>query len=379
MNGRDKARIADLLQLSAAQRALLDAHFEEYAAGARDMVQRFAGVLWQASYAAAASYIPTPQADFPDRIRAMSQHEDEVVQTMALLDTDLFSNVNATLAEVQQPLMARVLMRRQRQVSRLTDVRVPASDLIGFLERECGLNESEVAAADSAIWEYEQAATAKIVALDKALRQARIGSAELSARMGPAHDRGGEAAVKPLVADQAELYRNAATLQRAVMDLNHRSIRTITESLDRERGEQVLQQYCAAHYRNIFPDQLDARDLYWNCNRQALRAEKSNAFEEVYRGYREKHDLLCLKLMAGMDDINEHFVREFQYPQEPRVKDGMRRLRQDMWELDQQFVRQVRELVAPDKGSTLDKMVDDHIARAPAVLAAAERDPFPFH
>jgi hypothetical protein len=379
MGERDKRRIADLLELSPAQRALFDAHFEEYVNRARDLVRNSSARLWQASYAAAASYVPTPQPDFGQRMRMLANYEDAVLEAIAVLDVDLFNKVNSTLTDVQQPLMQRVLLRRQRQMYRLADVNVPANDLVAYVEREGGLVDAELVSAGATLWDYEQAATPKILALDKELREARTKSAELTAQMEPAHERGGEAAVKPLIAEQAQLYRTAASLQRAVMDLNHRSIRKIVDSLERQRGEEVFQQYCAAHYRNIFPDQLDARHLYWKSDRQSFPPEKRDAFEETYRGYREKHDLLCVKLMAGMDDINEHMAREFHYPQEPRVKESMRRLRQDMWNLDQQFVRQVRDIVAPEKDSTLDKMISEHVNRATAVLAAAERDPFPFH
>jgi hypothetical protein len=380
MTEKDFARICDILSLSSPQRLLSESAYERYLAGCASLVAQRLTELWKSSYAAGeAMAIRHDYAAYEAARRDLSTQEETAARAVATLDESLFEEIESVLADVQQPQMERARLRRQRQRCSIDESRMVAvMDVVMLLEvaeSELGILEE----LDGLSSTYEMEITPTFVSLDDELRRCRLQNASLLAQQQAAKNRGDQAQLLSLISQRQAAYQQAASLQRRLVERNERFVQDVVATLNDERGEAVKRLYRNRAYYRIFPDALDATGIYQLTLRLPLDDQVRRAIDELFNTYRATQGVIDGRLIAGLNDIDEHTARNFQVPPDEKSREDMRGWREDRWHADLAFVRQVRDLVVPVAGSELEKAIVEHGRLAEATLQSAERDKFPYN
>lgn len=292
---------ADLLTLSEAQRAYLDAYYHDYRVRI-DVLDRNEGpgLVGLANVLAAHR---APSAEHAHAFEKWHHAENAFCDLLRQEDDRLFTALGMVVAESQQNAMRRVLLQRQRRrcVSEFFDLRKAQVDLSRCIEPDPSTFDLTPALTE-VLADYDDALTPALVEADRTYRDSRL-SLTMANWMSMYDDQDraldpSAAAAQVRIQQANELYlsvnRQRGVTQTRVAAINDRFLTVLVGMLPELQSRRLLACWREQVYPRIYPDAFDPETVYQQVLAiPELRGDKRLFITSLWDSYRAKYLSVC--------------------------------------------------------------------------------------
>jgi hypothetical protein len=381
---RDIDRYAAILELSPAQRGVLELIHQRYLETVTTLVrERMQGLDAANAFACTVLDSGGLSNAFVTAINSFYDEQDDVEKLIDVAERTMFDELQTFLAEAQGDALIRVLNHRQRQRCTSMAYRIKRAswvDLSSYVE-DAVTDDEVLDRLDPLLREYETALTPLTTGLEREMRMQDRSLLELLVWM----QRDDSDQPLPLEArvkrEQVGLGKQMAILapgvrlQDSIVQLNTQTLPQLLEQLPPDRARIIHDRYVHTVYPQIYPDHYEfgAHICALAAESNELNDAQRTAVTQVCTSYTSSYAALCAEMERACDQWRDFYATtRFSMDRYEPYQARMRKLRQQRLELGQNLLKQVRSLAPAETPPELHMIVADRLARIGLALTESQ-------
>ncbi len=368
ISSRDLAGYAHRLDLSDEQRRDIEPFHERYRGQFRQLREgEIEELMQQTGRRWFGGFRTLDRAAIEDSVKKLKQ----VMARITMLDDGLFSELQTVLSDDQEAALPRVMQTRQRQ--RYSS---GATRLIGYANRsarvdlslfydELELTAQQREATEPFIVQYEGRLTAAAKRLYDTTTAMFLDVFDALEEQGVSFDSPPDGAARgqmmqTMMTVWAEVSKKPRDKASAISDLNRRTLREVTQLLEREVAATLRDRFLTRAYPEVPRSRQGAAEHSYQAAlrleglSKAIREDTEAAASE-FRGNRDK---LIDEMLDYIDEYRGSFSAfDFRRGNRQEHQDKLKTFRQQLAKLDESAVEALHALLGPDQAGRVNTAV----------------------